>query len=130
MGDQASILLVEDEVLIRMMLVEMLEELGHKIVAEAGHIDEARSLAEIEKYDLAILDINLQGCNVQPVAEAVAARGLPFFFLSGYGSDGVPDQFKGTPTLRKPCAIDALKRVIDTTIKRESDKAQDKGGAS
>ncbi|MGR4931889.1 hypothetical protein ACIPUD_34515 [Bradyrhizobium sp. CAR08] len=66
-----------------MMLVEMIEELGHKVVVEAGHLDQAQSFAETEQYDFAILDINLQGFNVQPVAEAIAARGRPFFFLSG-----------------------------------------------
>ncbi|MHC2649805.1 CheY-like chemotaxis protein [Bradyrhizobium barranii subsp. barranii] len=81
---QASILLVEDEALIRMMLVEMVEELGHRVIAEAGSVDQARALAELEGYDLAILDINLQGINVQPVAEVVRGRGLPFFFLSAY----------------------------------------------
>ena len=77
---QASIFLVEDEALIRMMLVEMVEELGHRVIAEAGSVDQARALAELEGYDLAILDINLQGINVQPVAEVVRGRGLPFFF--------------------------------------------------
>ena len=52
---QASIFLVEDEALIRMMLVDMVEELGHRVIAEAGSIEEGRSLAEIEGYDLAIL---------------------------------------------------------------------------
>ncbi|MGY4282701.1 CheY-like chemotaxis protein [Bradyrhizobium sp. LM2.7] len=74
---QTSILLVEDEAIIRMMLVEMLEELGHRVIAEAGNVQDGRSLAEIEEFDLAILDINLDGQDVQPVAEAVAARGLP-----------------------------------------------------
>jgi DNA-binding response OmpR family regulator len=112
-----------------MMLVEMVEELGHKVVVEAGHLDHARSLAETERYDLAILDINLQGSNVEPVAEAIAARGLPFFFLSGYGSGGVPEQFKGRPVLRKPCAIEMLSRTIDAIWpNRQPDEAQDKGG--
>ncbi|BAL08436.1 response regulator [Bradyrhizobium japonicum] len=76
---QASIFLVEDEALIRMMLVEMIAELGHKVIAEAGSVNQARSLAETERYDLAILDINLQGTNVQPVAEVVRDRGCPSF---------------------------------------------------
>lgn len=113
---QASIFLVEDEALIRMMLVDMVEELGHRVVAEAGSIEEARSLAEIEGYDLAILDINLQGNNVRPVAEVVRSRGLPLFFLSGYGSVGVPDGFEGIPVLVKPCALDTLKHVIDAVL--------------
>jgi CheY-like chemotaxis protein len=116
MGGPASILLVEDEALIRMMLVEMIEELGHRVVAEAGQRDKAKLLAEIEEYDLAILDINLEGLNVEPVAEAVAVRERPFFFLSGYGSAGVPDQFKGKPVLQKPCELEMLKRTIDTIL--------------
>lgn len=113
---QASILLVEDEALIRMMLVEMVEELGHRVIAEAGSVDQARALAELEGYDLAILDINLQGINVQPVAEVVRGRGLPFFFLSGYGSAGLPDGFEKMPVLVKPCTPDALKHTIDAVL--------------
>lgn len=124
---QASILLVEDEALIRMMLVEMVEELGHRVIAEAGSVDEARSLAEIEGYDLAILDINLQGISVRPVAEIVRSRGLPLFFLSGYGSAGVPDGFEGIPVLVKPCTPDTLKRSIDAVLPNgEPEKTQDK----
>jgi DNA-binding response OmpR family regulator len=60
---ETSILLVEDETLIRMMLVQMVEELGYRVVAEAASVDDGRSRAEMEEYDLAILDINLQGFN-------------------------------------------------------------------
>ena len=113
---QASILLVEDEALIRMMLVEMVEELGHRVIAEAGNVDDGRSIAEIEGYDLAILDINLHGTCVARVAEAVRSRGLPFFFLSGYGSKGVPSGFEGTPVLLKPCTLETLKHTIDAVL--------------
>lgn len=113
---QASILVVEDEALIRMMLVEMVEELGHEVIAEAGNLPEAQSLAEIEQYDLAILDINLRGTDVRPVAEIVRSRGLPFFFVSGYGSGGLPDGFEGAPVLTKPCSIELLKRTIETVL--------------
>lgn len=113
---QTSILLVEDEALIRMMLVQMVEELGHRVIAEAGSVDDGRSVAQIEEYDLAILDINLQGINVRPVAEAVRRRGLPFFFLSGYGSSGVPHGFEGTPVLVKPCTLDKLNDTIDAIL--------------
>ncbi|WP_342737410.1 response regulator [Bradyrhizobium sp. B117] len=113
---QAAILLIEDEALIRMMLAEMVEELGHRVIAEAGTVDEARSLAEIESYDLAILDVNLQGANVQPVAEVVRDRGLPLFFLSGYGSSGLPKGFEDMPVLVKPCTSDTLKHTIDAVL--------------
>ena len=120
MGDQVSILLVEDEALIRMMLADMIEELGHTVAAEAGQRDKAQLLAEIEEYDLAILDINLQGLNVEPVAEAIAARKRPFFFLSGYGSGGVPEQFKGKRVLHKPCELQVLKQTIEAILSEQT----------
>jgi CheY-like chemotaxis protein len=117
---QASIFLVEDETLIRMMLVQIVEELGHRVVAEAASVNDGRSRAEIEDYDLAILDINLQGFNVRPVAEAISQRGLPFFFLTGYGSRGVPDEFKGLPVLDKPCTPEQLRSTIDTVLSQRA----------
>jgi DNA-binding response OmpR family regulator len=122
---EASILLVEDETLIRMMLVQMVEELGYRVVAEAASVDDGRSRAEMEEYDLAILDINLQGFNVKPVAQIIRRRGLPLFFLTGYGAKGVPDEFKGMPVLDKPCTSELLKDTIETILSNEEPKAQD-----
>jgi len=116
----ASILLVEDEALIRMMLVEMLEELGHKVVAEAATVDEGRSLAEHAAYDLAILDINLQGTNCGPIATAVVDRGVPLLFLSGYGSAGVPAGHEGVRVVNKPCTIEFLKLAIERCLEEHS----------
>jgi len=74
---QASIFLAEDEALIRMMLAEMVDELGHRVVAEAGNIQDAQVLAETAIFDLAILDINIAGSSIVPVAEIIDRRGLP-----------------------------------------------------
>ncbi|UVO26984.1 response regulator [Bradyrhizobium arachidis] len=93
---------------------------AYGVVAEAGNVDEAQSLAEIEQYDLAILDVNLHGFSVLPVAEIVSERGLPLFFLSGYGLKGIPDQFKGVPVLSKPCELETLKRTIDAVLSNAS----------
>jgi DNA-binding response OmpR family regulator len=125
---QASVFIVEDETLIRMMLVQMVEEFGHRVVAEAASVNDGRFRAEIEDYDLAILDINLQGFNVQPVAQAIARRGLPFFFLTGYGSKGVPDGFKGLPVLDKPCTPEALKCTIETVLSNREPRPQGNSG--
>jgi CheY-like chemotaxis protein len=73
----ASIFLVEDEILIRMMLAEMVEELGHRVVAEAGNIKDGQVLAGSAVFDLALLDINLAGRCISPVAEIIARRDLP-----------------------------------------------------
>ena len=115
----ASILLVEDEPLVRMMLVDLIQEIGHRVMVEAGNLDDAYLLAKREEYDLAIIDINLNGMNAGPVAEAVAGRGLPFLFLSGYGSKSIPAKFKGAPWLPKPCSPDTLKQKINSILPTE-----------
>lgn len=109
----ASIFLVEDEILIRMMLAEMVEELGHRVVAEAGNIQDGQALAESAVFDLALLDINLGGRNISPVAEIIARRDLPFLFVSGYGPAGRPEQFSDRPVLQKPVLISKLGEAID-----------------
>ena len=69
---QVSILLVEDEALIRMMVAQMVEELGHTVVAEAANIKDALELAQTAEYDIAILDINVGGERIDPVADVIA----------------------------------------------------------
>ena len=111
-----SIFLVEDEALIRMMLVEMLEDLGHRVVAEAGSVRQAEPLARSSVFDLAIFDINIGGFNISPIAEIVAARGLPFVFVSGYGPEGTPILFKDKTVLRKPFLIEHFADMIDAAV--------------
>ncbi|MDT4737063.1 response regulator [Bradyrhizobium sp. WYCCWR 12699] len=72
----ASVLLIEDEALIRMMLVEMIEEVGHSVVAEAGDVGNGAVLATNADFDLAILDINLGGDTIEPIASVIADRGF------------------------------------------------------
>ena len=88
-----SVLLVEDEALIRMMIAEMIEELGHSVGGEAGNIADALRLAQAATFEFAILDINLAGARIDPVAEIISSRGVPFTFASGYGVAGVPNSF-------------------------------------
>jgi CheY-like chemotaxis protein len=90
---KASVFLVEDEALIRMMLADMLEELGHRMAAEAGNIQEAQVLAGTAIFDFAILDINVAGSITTPVAEIIDRPGLPLLFITGYGSGGRPEAF-------------------------------------
>lgn len=112
----ASIFLVEDEALIRMMIVEMLEELGHRVVAEAGSFEAAELLARTSIFDLAVLDINVAGSNIGPIAEIVAARSLPFVFVSGYGPLGRPAGFADKPVLHKPFLIEHFAELIDSAM--------------
>jgi CheY-like chemotaxis protein len=112
-----SILLVEDEVMIRMMVADMLEELGYTIAGEAGDIDEAIRLVQSTDFDLAILDVNVNGKVISPVAEAVQLRNLPFVFATGYGAQGLPEKFRDRPALEKPFQMETLARVIENALK-------------
>jgi CheY-like chemotaxis protein len=113
----ASVFLVEDEVMIRMMVADMLEELGFRIAAEAGEINEAIRLAQSTEFDLAILDVNVNGKVISPVAELIAARNRPFIFATGYGSSGLPEEYRDRPALQKPFQLETLARMIDSTLK-------------
>ena len=112
-----SVFLVEDEVMIRMMVADMLEELGYSVAAEAGEINEAIRLAGSTEFDIAILDVNVNGKVISPVAEVLAARGKPFIFATGYGAQGLPEDFRNRPTLQKPFQMETLAQVLSSTLK-------------
>ena len=114
---RGSVFLVEDEAMIRMMVAEMLQELGYLVVAEAGEIEEAIRLAQSAEFDLAILDVNVNGKVVSPVAEIIQARNRPFIFATGYGSSGLPPEYRDRPALQKPFQIEALAQMIDTALR-------------
>ena len=100
-GQQPCVLLVEDEMCLAMMLQDLLEDAGYRVV-KASRIPAALSLAEEEDIDAAILDVNVAGRDVFPVADQLRRRGVPFMFASGYGDRGLPGEFRGYPMLQKP----------------------------
>jgi CheY-like chemotaxis protein len=112
-----SVFLVEDEVMIRMMVADMLEELGHSVAAEAGEIGEAVKLVQSTEFDLAILDVNVNGKVITPVAELITALKRPFIFATGYGSSGLPQEYRDRPALQKPFQLETLAQVISATMK-------------
>jgi CheY-like chemotaxis protein len=112
---ERAVFLVEDEALIRMMTTQMVEELGHRVV-EAGSIGEALPLAETAEFDLAILDLNLAGESIAPVAITIERRGLPFLFITGYEPAALPEPFSGRSVLRKPFPIALLKQAIKNRL--------------
>src|SRR5438034_3585492 len=107
------ILVVEDELMIRMLLEDMLGELGYTVAAKAARIDEALEATQNADFDLAILDANLNGQPVSPVADALVARGTPFVFATGYGE--MPEPHRDRPTLKKPFQMDGLKQVLQSS---------------
>jgi DNA-binding response OmpR family regulator len=112
-----SVFLVEDEAMIRMMVADMLEELGYRVSAECGEIGEAMKLAQHAEFDIAILDVNVNGKVISPVAELVRVRNRPFIFATGYGSSGLPEEYRDRPTLQKPFQLETLAKMIDIALR-------------
>src|SRR5262245_46038610 len=112
----ARVLVVEDELMIRMLLEDMLDELGYTVAAQAARVDEALEAAKTAAFDVAILDINLNGQTIVPVAEALDARGMPFVFATGYGDVGLPEAFRDRPMLKKPFQMDGLGRTLQIAL--------------
>ena len=110
----AKLLVVEDDALIRMLLADMLGEIGYTVAAEAASIDEALEATRKTEFDLAILDADLNGRSVSPVADALVARDIGFVFVTG--SDHGLYAYRDRPTLKKPFQIDALKRCCKSAL--------------
>jgi CheY-like chemotaxis protein len=98
------ILVVEDEALVAMALEDMLDELGCVVVDVAGTVSRGVAIAGDAglPLDVAILDVNLGGEKVYPVAERLTERGVPFVFCTGYGLSGISPSFAHVPTIAKP----------------------------
>jgi CheY-like chemotaxis protein len=110
------ILVVEDELMIRMLLEDMLGELGYTVAAEAARVEEALDAAKNAQFDIAILDVNLNGQPVSPVADVLVARGTPFVFATGYGERGLPEPYRDRPTLKKPFQMEGLKQMLESAL--------------
>lgn len=111
-----GILVVEDEYLIRMLLEDMLDELGFPVAAAVGSIAEANAHAKEGEFGAAILDVNVDGQEIFPVADVLAERGLPFVFVTGYGEGSLPERFRGRPALQKPFQADRLKTTLEQLL--------------
>jgi CheY-like chemotaxis protein len=105
-------LVVEDEGSVAWLIEGMLEELGCEVAASVVTLAEALAAATDKSFDFAVLDVNLAGELVFPVAELLQRRQLPFLFSTGYGRMGVPATFRSYEVLNKPFGIDELKRKL------------------
>jgi CheY-like chemotaxis protein len=110
------VLVVEDEMMIRMLLEGMLTDLGYTVAGQAGEIDEALALVKQAEFDVALLDVNLNGNPITPVVDALIARGVPFVFASGYGQRGVPEAYRASPILQKPFQMEALAEALEAAV--------------
>ena len=107
------ILVVEDESLVAMLLETILEDMGAIPVGAIATVEEAlQVVADDPLLDAALLDVNVAGKLVFPVAEALRAKGIPFVFSTGYGEGGLPEQWRGQATIQKPFTEDAVKAAL------------------
>jgi two-component SAPR family response regulator len=107
-----KVLVVEDESLVALDIETMLEEMGCKVVASVPRLVRALDLASRLDFDLAVLDINLAGEVVYPLAFRLADRGIPFVFSTGYSTAALPPELRDRPILRKPVMLANLKRAV------------------
>ena len=111
------ILVVEDEFLLAELLEQMLEDLGYGSI-KAARVPKAIDLAATASIDGAILDLNLAGVEVYPVADELRRRGIPFVFSTGSGPEGLRPDYRGWPTLSKPYLEGDLQRILAATFTR------------
>ncbi len=107
------VLVVEDESLVAMLLETILEDMGCTPIGPVSTVDEALSTVAGEaQIDAALLDVNVAGVQVFPVAAALKDRGVPFVFSTGYGEGGLPDEWRGQATIQKPFTEDTVRQAL------------------
>ncbi|WP_449395270.1 response regulator [Devosia riboflavina] len=104
---------VEDETLVLFGLEDALADLGCEVVAQAMRLDQAMAMAEaLGPVDVAILDVNIGGTTVFPVAEILKERGVPLVFATGYGRAGLPPEWQSHAVIVKPYSLDDIERAL------------------
>src|ERR1700691_4611087 len=96
------ILLVEDEIFVVWLLEDMLADLGCTVIGPASSVNQALAMIDTEVIDAVVLDVNLNGQVSYPIADALAARGVPFVFSTGYDKDTLLDGYRTFSVLQKP----------------------------
>ena len=107
------VLVIEDESLVAMLLETILEDMGCEVIGPESNIDDGLVAAnETEGLDAALLDVNVAGREVFPVAEALQARNIPVVFSTGYGESGLPEHWRGRPTIQKPFTESTIRDAL------------------
>jgi len=112
------VIVVEDETLVAILLEDMLTDLGCEVLWTAHRVPRALDLVAQSTPDAAVLDVNIAGDEVYPVAQALAERNIPFVFATGYGTRGLSDDWRGRPIVQKPFQVEHLSRCLLTALGR------------
>lgn len=112
-ADRPKVLVVEDTFLTAESLAAMLRELGYAVAGPVPNAVAAHRILDSEHVDVALLDVNLRGQLVTPVADRLLELGRPFAFLTAYsGLDVLPASYRGFPSISKPCTLEALAEAL------------------
>jgi CheY-like chemotaxis protein len=106
------VLLVEDEIIVAWLLEDMLADLGCVVVGPAASVNQALAMIDTEAIDAAVLDVNLNGQMSYPIADALAAHGVPFVFSTGYHKDRLLERYRTLPALQKPFHLSELTDML------------------
>jgi two-component SAPR family response regulator len=112
------VLLVEDEMIVSVLLEDILADAQCVIVGPFARLPEALASARNDALDLAVLDVNLAGVKVYPVAEVLAERGIPFMLLSGYGQTAVPSDHPDWQVCSKPIRPERLVSILEKLVRQ------------
>lgn len=116
------VLVIEDELMVAMGLEMLLTDAGCAVVGPHGRFDRAMEAAQNEAVDAALIDVNLRGSKIYPIADVLAERGIPFAFLTGYEKETLPERFAHELVLSKPCGpqdlVAAVARMCEQSLVR------------
>jgi PAS domain S-box-containing protein len=115
-SSKKRIFLVEDEALIGIMMRDLLTEFGLSVIGPVHSVKEGMSVIATQNFDCAILDLNLRGEQVYPLAQALAEKSIPFVFATGYDSEAVDHAYSAVRVLQKPIARDDLEDALRETL--------------
>jgi DNA-binding response OmpR family regulator len=110
------VLVVEDEYLVAVLIQNMLESAGCVVTGPFPRLREALDAADHDTCDAAVLDINLGGARIDPVAAALSRRNVPFVFVTGYGSGGLPREYAERPRICKPFRMAELLDTVSSLL--------------
>jgi CheY-like chemotaxis protein len=115
------VLVVEDESMVIMLLQDFLEDMGCEVAGVASRLKEALEKIDSVVFDVAILDVNLDGQQTLPVAQVLLARGRAMVFATGYAATTVPAAFRAVPILQKPFQQQDLERALRAALGASKD---------
>ena len=128
-GLERRILLVEDETLTGIFMHDLLKELGYAVVGPFASLEDALDAARTQNVGAALLDVNLRGSAIDPVATILSERAIPYALVTGYSGDYLNGSFDGVPVLRKPVAPDAVRTLLEQILPSTDEKLASVGPA-